>query len=180
MSGDLLEWHHLIIYIQDEFAFEEYVMNDVTGLALSCYTSVEVSGWLARVPTAIGAALFVSRALVVLLTALHTGGCESAGSFWSRTLALFQHHYRTQELTACHALAMTLGKRVLGQRGHRKLCQHNHIYLLLTRSTGDLLFGILTQELILQSSCPGTSLFSHLGKIVASKNSFIYDLGELV
>lgn len=131
---------YLFIYSM-EVAFEEYVENDITGLALLSYTSVEVSRWLACVPAAIGAALLVSRAFVVLLTALHAGGCESAGSFRSRTFALFQHHYRTQELTACHTLAMTLGKDVLGHRGHRKLRQHNRIHLLLTLSTGDLLFG---------------------------------------
>lgn len=103
----------------------------MTFTVLSCYTSVEVFGRLARVPAAVSAALLVSRTLVVLLTALHTGGCESAGSFWGRTVALFQHYYRTQELTARHTLAMTLGKHTLGQRGHRKLRQHNRIHLLL-------------------------------------------------
>lgn len=119
-------------------AFTDYVENGVNGSSLSYYTSVEVSGRLARVSAAVGAALLVARTLLVLLAALHTGGCESAGSFWSRTFALFQQHYRTQELTACHTLAMTLGKHTLGQRGHRKPCQHNHIHLLLTCSTGDL------------------------------------------
>lgn len=124
-TSGMLEWHHLIT-------------NNITGQAVSCYTSVEVSGWLASVAATISAALLVSRALVVFLTAFHAGGRESAGSLRSRTLALFQHHYGAQELAACHTLTMTLGKHVLGQRGHRKLRQHNYIRLLLTCSTGDL------------------------------------------
>lgn len=66
--------------------------------------------------TAIGAALFDSRTLPILLTALHAGCCEAAGLLRGRTVALLHPLYRLKEFTACETLVVLLGKERLQNR----------------------------------------------------------------
>lgn len=51
-------------------------------------TFVEILGQLAGVAAAVGAALFDSRALAILLAALHAGCREAAGLLRGRAVAL--------------------------------------------------------------------------------------------
>lgn len=82
--------------------------------AFSCsITFVEVLGQLAGVSAAVGAALFHSRTLAVLLAALHAGRREAAGLLRRGTVALLHSLHRLQELTAGETLVVLLGKEGL-------------------------------------------------------------------
>lgn len=84
-----------------------------------CITSESVSGSLAGVSAAVGAAPLQTGTFLVPVTALHAGRREPTGLFWRRTPALFHRQSRAQELTAAHALPLHSGKRMLRTQGHR-------------------------------------------------------------
>lgn len=56
-------------------------------------TFVEVFGRLAGVSAAVGAAFLLSGAFSVMITALHAGGREAAGSLWRWTAALLHSQH---------------------------------------------------------------------------------------
>lgn len=61
----------------------------------------------------VGAAFLLSGALSVMITALHAGRREAAGSLWRRTAALLHRQHRLKELAAGHALPVLPGKHPL-------------------------------------------------------------------
>lgn len=76
-------------------------------------TFVEVLWHLAGVAAAVGAALFHSRTLSILLTTLHASCRKAAGFLRRGAVALFHSLHRLQELTAGETLVVLLGKERL-------------------------------------------------------------------
>lgn len=85
------------------------------------HTLVEVFGRLARVATAIGATFLLSRALSVMITALHAGGSKAAGPLWRWAGALLHRQHRLEELAAGHTLPVLVGKHLLNELEGDKL-----------------------------------------------------------
>lgn len=84
-------------------------------MILAQHTLVDVTGSLAGVATAVGAAFLLSRALFVVITAFHTGSSKTTGSLWRWTAALLHHQHRVKELTAGHTLPVLSGKHSLDE-----------------------------------------------------------------